>query len=111
MLDITLHQRELLQRLLGQRLPHATAIAFGSRVSGWPFGQGAKPYSDLDVALIGLSPADDLAVANLRADLEDSNIPWRVDLSHAQDLSASLRGLVEEHGEVLQGQRESTATI
>ena len=94
----------LVTRLLTNRLPHATAMAFGSRVSGWPFGRGAKPYSDLDVALWGLSGNDDLALAHLRADLEESNLPWRVDLTDATDLPAPLRDLVISAGYLLCGQ-------
>ncbi len=70
--------------LLATRLPGADVFAFGSRVRHWPFGRGSKPYSDLDLAVW---PADlstpgntsiDLALAALRADLEESALPWRV---------------------------------
>ncbi len=94
----------LVARLLANRLPHATAMAFGSRVPGWPFGRGAKPHSDLDMALWGLRAGDDLALAHLRADLEESNLPWRVDLTEASDLPAPLRELVISAGHLLCGQ-------
>jgi len=103
MLDLTAEQLALVQRLLHQRLPHAKAMAFGSRVRNWPFGRGPKPYSDLDIALFGLTPADTLALAHLRADLDDSALPWRVDISDANDLPSALRTLVLEHGVLLQG--------
>jgi predicted nucleotidyltransferase len=102
MLDITAAQQRLVQVLIGQRLPGVTAVAFGSRVHGWPYGNAAKPWSDLDLALFGLAPADELALAHLRADLEDSALPWRVDLTDALDLSPTLRALVEQRGYVLQ---------
>lgn len=105
MLDITALQQDQVQRLLGLHLPHVTALAFGSRVAGWPFGRGPKPYSDLDIALWGMSKTDDKALAHLRADLEDSALPWRVDLSDAEDLPTPLRELVERHGVLLQGNR------
>jgi predicted nucleotidyltransferase len=101
MLDITSQQLGLVQRLLARRLPRVTALAFGSRVAGWPYGRGSKPYSDLDIALWGLSPDDDEALAHLRADLEESALPWRVDLSDALDFPVTLRQLVEHHGVVL----------
>lgn len=103
MLDITTTQQDQIQLLLGLRLPHVSAMAFGSRVAKWPFGRGAKTYSDLDIALWGLRKTDDIALAHLRADLEESALPWRVDLSDANDLPASLRELVERHGVQLQG--------
>ena len=101
MLDVSALQQDQVQRLLGLRLPHVTAMAFGSRVAGWPFGRGSKTYSDLDIALWGLRETDDKALAHLRADLEDSALPWRVDLSDAKDLPTPLRELVEQHGFLL----------
>ena len=103
MLDITATQQALVHQLLNQRLPHATAMAFGSRVADWPFGRGPKPYSDLDIALFGLVPADAQALAHLRADLEESQLPWRVDLSDANDLPPARRELVVQLGVLLQG--------
>lgn len=102
MLDISASQQEQVQDLLRLRLPHVTALAFGSRVTNWPFGRGVKPYSDLDIALFGLRQADAQALAHLRADLQESALPWRVDLSDAQDLPSPLRELVEQQGAVLQ---------
>lgn len=103
MIDITPAQQAQIQHLLRLRLPHTTALAFGSRVGDWPFGRGAKPYSDLDIALFGLAQADDQALAHLRADFEESPLPWRVDISDATDLPPALRELVERHGVLLQG--------
>ena len=103
MIDITTAQQAQIQRLLRLRLPHARAMAFGSRVADWPFGGGPKTYSDLDIALWGLREADDNALAHLRADLEESPLPWRVDLIDANDLLTPLRELVARHGVMLQG--------
>ena len=102
MLDITAEQQAQVQGFLHLRLPNATARAFGSRVLDWPFGRGPKPYSDVDVALFGLLQTDAQALAHLRADLEESPLPWRVDLSDANDLPPALRELVTQRGVLLQ---------
>lgn len=104
MFDITDAQRSLVVEALRRRLPHVTAMAFGSRVGGWPFGRGAKPYSDLDIALWGLESADALALAHLRADFEECALPWRVDVTDAADFPVALRQLVEQQGALLQGE-------
>jgi len=52
----------------------------------------------------GVRPTDDIALANLRADLEESTLPWRVDISDANDLPPSLRERIERHGVCLYGQ-------
>jgi predicted nucleotidyltransferase len=103
MLDATPAQRAQILTLLQRRVPHLRALAFGSRIPQWPFGRGAKPYSDLDIALWGLTRADDLALAHLRADFEESTLPWRVDVCDADDLPPALRDLVQTHGTLLQG--------
>lgn len=103
MLEIAAPQLQQIQHLLAQRLPHATALAFGSRVSGWEPGSRPKPYSDLDIALWGVGPTDDIALAHLRADLEESPLPWRVDISNAISLPAALRDQIEQRGVCLQG--------
>ncbi|MCK9215788.1 MAG: nucleotidyltransferase domain-containing protein [Rhodoferax sp.] len=104
MLELAATQLQQIQHLLAQRLPHVYAVAFGSRIKGWPSGHGSKPYSDLDIALWGVRSVDDIALANLRSDLEESSLPWRVDVNLAQDLPASLRQLIERHGVTLHGQ-------
>ena len=48
------------------------------------------------------NPGIDLALAELRADLEDSALPWRADVSLAQDLPVSLRQMVLQHSVGLQ---------
>ncbi len=101
MLDVPDRHLTLVLDLIRRRLPHCTATAFGSRVSLWPAGGTPKKYSDLDIALWGLRPADDLAMAHLRADFEESALPWRVDLSDARDLPDALRDLVLRHGNPL----------
>ena len=106
MLDVAKAHGALVLGLVRRRLPHCTAIAFGSRVGGWPYRGAAKPFSDLDIALWGLCPSDDQALAHLRADLEEGPLPWRVDLSNAQDLPDALRALLRRHGVPLQGNIE-----
>lgn len=104
MLDVDTPSLATVQALVAARLPHATVTAFGSRVRGWPFGRTSKPYSDLDLA-VWPDPGDpglELALAELRADFEDSALPWRVDLSQGTDLPPKLQQLIRDFGEVLQ---------
>ena len=111
LLEVNAAQLAQVQHLLQQRLPHTAAIAFGSRVTHWPFGRGSKTYSDLDIALLGLAQTDLPALAHLRADLEESALPWRVDISDVNDLPSALRVLVEQRGVLLQGKAVLQASI
>jgi uncharacterized protein len=96
-----LHPTELalLRALLTQHLPGCEVRVFGSRVVGWPGSRGVKPHSDVDLAVSG-APSD-LALAELRADLEESDLPWRVDVCLLDSLPPPLRERVCARGAVL----------
>lgn len=103
MTDAALHltpaELTLLRQLLAHHLPGLAWHVFGSRVAGWPGSRGLKPHSDLDLAVSG-RPTD-LTLAELRADLEESDLPWRVDVCLLDELPAALRELVQRHGVML----------
>lgn len=84
MLEITRPQLAMIRALLAHHLPDREVRAFGSRVSG-----RAWRYSDLDLVVMGSEPLPDLVLATLRGDLEDSDLPFRVDLIEARDLPAA----------------------
>lgn len=73
-LDITPGQRALLIQLLQQFLPGVCVWAFGSRVKG-----SARSTSDLDLVVFA-EPSQRPQVFALREALEESNLPFRVDL-------------------------------
>lgn len=81
MLELSPSQRDTVRRILARHVPQREVRAFGSRVTG-----RAWRYSDLDLVVIGAEPLSDLTLANLRADFEDSDLPFRVDLLEARDL-------------------------
>lgn len=61
--------------ILRRHAPNAQAYVFGSRA-----GDHAKSHSDLDLLLREAGPIDPYRFAALRADFEDSNLPFRVDV-------------------------------
>jgi len=65
---------------------------FGSRASG-----RAKPYSDLDLVIIG-EPVDDATRATLALAFEESDLPFRVDLIYWPDAPEGLRQTIEREG-------------
>lgn len=107
MLELAATQLQQIQQLLAQRRPHVCAVELGSRIKGWPAEHRSKPYSDLDIALWGVQSDDEIALAHLRADLEESHLPWRVDLSLVQGLPVSVRQDIERHGIAIHGRTES----
>jgi predicted nucleotidyltransferase len=55
-------------------LPEAKIYLFGSRARG-----EASAFSDIDIAIESTYPIDD-RLSSLRDTIENSNIPWKVDL-------------------------------
>ena len=86
MLDLTPEELALLPAILSRRLPDAEVRAFCSRLTG-----RAKPYPELDLVVMGDAPVDDLTLAGLPADLEESDLPFRVDVVLWASASPSLR--------------------
>ncbi|WP_295392262.1 nucleotidyltransferase family protein [uncultured Thiodictyon sp.] len=84
MLDLTRQQLAIVRELIARHLPNREVRAFGSRVNG-----RAWRYSDLDLAVMGGEPLPNLVLATLRADFEDSDLPFRVDLLESRDLPAA----------------------
>jgi predicted nucleotidyltransferase len=82
--------------LLALHAPRCEVLAFGSRVTG-----GARPYSDLDLALVGASRIPLEELQRLREAFEDSPLPMRVDLVDWLTLPASLRAAIAAAHEVI----------
>ena len=87
MLDLSASEFVCLRSLLARRLPGREVRAFGSRVQG-----RAKPHSDLD--LVVMAPITDLERFEFNADLDDSDLPFRVDVVVWQELAESMRAAI-----------------
>jgi len=66
---------QIVRAILRQHAPRAQAFVFGSRA-----GRQPKPHADLDLLLREDGPIDSHRFAALCADLEDSDLPFRVDV-------------------------------
>jgi uncharacterized protein len=82
-LALSVEQLCTVRRLLQRYLPGVEARVFGSRAAGCP-----KPHSDLDLLLITGLPLATRPLSLLSQDLEDSNLPFKVDLVQAHTLPA-----------------------
>lgn len=104
MLDVAPEHLRLVQRTLAERVPAREVRAFGSRVRG-----RAKPASDLDLVVMGDEHIPDLIQAELRADFDDSDLPFRVDILAWGDAPPGLREVIAREAVVVQGPRSSHA--
>jgi len=100
-LDITPDQRKILLDLLNDYLPDVTVWAYGSRIKGT-----ARPQSDLDLAVFAAAEQK-RAVAALKEALEESQLPFRVDLFVWDEIPAQFRKNIQQAHMVLVNSRSS----
>ena len=74
-IDITPEERAIVLRILNEIVPDREVRAFGSRVTG-----KAKPFSDLDLAVMGDEPLPLETRARLEETFSESDLPWKVDV-------------------------------
>jgi len=86
MADLSPEHLALVQRILAMHLPGARAILFGSRTRG-----SAQTYSDLDLAVDVGAPVDLLRLAALEEAFQESDLPFRIDLTDWCRLSPEFR--------------------
>ena len=98
-IDISVGDHKLVLGLLKQHLPNVAVWAYGSRVK-WT----ARPQSDLDLVAFP-SCEQKAAVFNLREALEESSLPFPVDLFIWDELPESFRKRIEaEHVVLVEGE-------
>lgn len=89
---------EIVRGILQTHVPQYEVWAFGSRAQGT-----AKPYSDLDLAVISTAPLSLQVSAALSDAFAESDLPWRVDVVDWATTSESFRQIIERNKVVVQG--------
>ena len=74
-IDITPEERAIVLRILNEIVPDREVRAFGSRVTG-----KAKPFSDLDLAIMGDEPLPLETRARLEEAFSESELSWKIDV-------------------------------
>lgn len=87
--------RFVIERLVGPVLKRANArlVLFGSRARA-----EASRVSDIDLALYAEKPIPAEEMSALREALEESSVPFRVDLVDCATAPAALRQAIEREG-------------
>ena len=97
-IDIRPEHWQIVRAILQKQVPRYAVWAFGSRTQGT-----AKPYSDLDLAVITDTPLSLAVSAALTADFSESDLPWKVDVVDWATTSESFRRIIERDRVVVQG--------
>lgn len=90
-LSIPSEQLQIVQSILQKHVPQRSVLAFGSRVQG-----NAKPYSDLDLVILGNEPLSIAEHADLTSDFSESDLPWKVDIVDWCLISDEFRQIIQQ---------------
>lgn len=96
-IDATLGQWGIIRSILSAHVPQWPVWAFGSRATG-----RAKPYSDLDLAVVTTRPLDLAHIAAMAEAFSESGLPWKVDIVDWSTTSERFRRIIERDRVVLQ---------
>ncbi len=91
-IDIGRDHWNIVQDILRRHVPQFEIWAFGSRAR-----RTAKPYSDLDLAVITDVPLPLAVSAALREDFSESDLPWKVDLVDWAATSETFMRIIEQN--------------
>ena len=97
MIDLAPEQLEIVRRLLAVQVPDCEVRAFGSRVTG-----NARPYSDLDIILLGPARLSIGRLAALREAFAESELAIRVDVIDWNAISKNFRNIIAAQFGILQ---------
>ena len=94
MLDLPPAHLAEVRRILAYDVPDCRVLVFGSRVTG-----DAKPYSDLDLAVVGPTRLPDNILVHLRDMFAISDLPFSVDVLDWHRIPADFREVILRDGE------------
>jgi len=96
-LDLSHEQLQIVRDILHRHVPSLTVWAFGSRATGT-----AKPFSDLDLAIITDKPLSLAVSAALAEEFSESDLPWKVDVVDWSTIADTFKKIIERHKVVVQ---------
>jgi predicted nucleotidyltransferase len=89
-LDIKSADLKTVQEILRRYIADREVWAFGSRVAG-----KVKPFSDLDLAVMGNVPVSSPILADLKDAFSESDLPFKVDIVDWAEAQENFRRIIE----------------
>jgi uncharacterized protein len=88
-MDLKPEHRNMVYKILANHIPGHEVRIFGSRAIGT-----AKPYSDIDLVIMGNEPLPVTTMRILRDAFDDSDLPFQVDLVEWAETSEEFRVVI-----------------
>jgi len=92
MIDLDTATRQCIRRTLAEYAPGTRGVLVGSRANG-----PAKRYADIDLLILDDRPLSTSETAALRSAFEESDIPCKVDIMLASELTPVFRRALMQH--------------
>jgi type I restriction enzyme S subunit len=89
LMDLKPEHHRILCDILATHLPGREVHLFGSRATGT-----AKPYSDIDLVIMGDEPLPVTTMRILRDAFDDSDLPFQIDLVEWAGTSEEFRKII-----------------
>ena len=105
MIDVKPEHLAEVQWVLEEYAQGCEVRAFGSQVTG-----DAKPWSDLDLAVVGAQPLGFRSLCRLIEAFQESTLPYRVDVLDWHDLSPSFQAIINRKYAVVQAGQTAGAS-
>ncbi len=99
-IDVRPDHWQIIRRILRRHVPGYEVWAFGSRAT-----RTAKPYSDLDLAIISDQPLPLALHAALADNFSESDLPWKVDIVDWATTGEAFRRIIEDDKVMVQRRR------
>ena len=93
MIQLTTPQLTTVRAIWRRHIPDRQVLVFGSRAQG-----KAKPFSDLDLAIMGLKPLTLAESSALQSAFSASDLPFKVDLVDWASVSDEFRRVIKQSG-------------
>jgi predicted nucleotidyltransferase len=93
---ITVEEWQIVQGIMHEHIPNREVWAFGSRVK-----KTHKPFSDLDLAVMGSESLSLAEMADLSYAFSHSNLPFKVDVVNWATTDSKFQSIIQNHYVVL----------
>ena len=105
MIDLTPRELAIVQEIISRHVPDREVWVFGSRAGG-----ARKPWSDLDLAILGESRLPHSLLTAIEWDFEESDLPFKVDVADMAAVTPEFRFRIEANHEPLPRAQNARAT-
>ena len=97
MVALTPAEHTLVTETLSRCVPGRQVAVFGSRAIGHSTGNTLKPFSDLDLVILGNTPLPLDQLADMREAFSASDLPFRVDIVEWACLTPEFCDIIRPH--------------